>query len=270
MIPNRGRQIPRITPIAHRLRNKVTLVTGGASGIGRAIALHFAQEGSDIAIADISSFMEATAEEVRAFGRRCIAVKTDIRDRAQVEHLVNAVIAELQQIDILVNNAGIIIFGSLLECRIEDWDKMLAVDLTGCLHCAQFVAKHMKERNQGGRMIHIGSTASLLPTAQQGAYCVAKAGLGMLNMMASMELAPHGITSNLLCPAGAETNINRELLSDPAARARLEGKIPLGRLGTTEEIAAAAAFLASDEAAYITGAELLHDGGITKSALWWR
>jgi glucose 1-dehydrogenase len=169
-----------------------------------------------------------------------------------------------------VNNAGIIVFGSLLECRIEDWNKMLAVDLTGCLHCAQLVGKHMRERNRGGRMIHIGSTASLLPTAQQGAYCVAKAGLGMLSMAAAMELAPFGITSNLLCPGSAVTEINRELLSDPAVLARLEARIPLGRLGTTEEIAAAAAFLASDEAAHITGTELVLDGGMTKGGLWWR
>lgn len=270
MIQNRERHKPRISPVENRLKGKVALVTGGASGIGRAIALHFAQEGSDIAIADIAANRETTAEDVRALGRRCIAVQTDISDRGQVEHLVEAVLAELQQIDILVNNAGIIVFGSLLECHIKDWDEMLAVDLTGCLHCAQFVGKHMKERNQGGRMIHVGSTGSLLPTAQQGAYCVAKAGLSMLSMMAAMELAPFGITSNLLCSGGAVTGINRELLADPAMMARLEGKFPLGRLGTTEEIAAAAAFLASDDAAYITGTELVHDGGITKSALWWR
>jgi glucose 1-dehydrogenase len=270
MIQNGERHKPKISPVADRLKGKVTLVTGGANGIGRAIALHFAHEGSDIAIGDIAANGEATAEEVRALGRRCIFVHTDISDRGQVEHLVDAVLTELQQIDILINNAGMIVFGSLLECRINDWDKMLAVDLTGCLHCAQFVGKHMKERNQGGRMIHIGSTASMLPTEQQGAYCVAKAGLSMLSMMAAMELAPFAITSNLLCSGAVVTGINRELLTDPALMARLEGNVPLGRLGTTEEMAAAAAFLASDDAAYITGAELAHDGGVTKSALWWR
>jgi len=270
MTPNLEHHIPRITPILDRLKGKVTLVTGGAAGIGRAIALHFAKEGSDIAIADVASCRETTAEEVRALGSRCIAVRADISEREQVEHLVNMVLREFQQIDILVNNAGIIVFGSLLECRIKDWDRMLAVDLTGCLHCTQFVGKHMKERNRGGRMIHVGSTASLLPTAQQGAYCVAKAGLGMLSMMVAMELAPFGVTSNLLCPGSALTDMNRVLLSDPAVSARLEARIPLGRLGTTEEIAAAAAFLASDEAAYITGAEVVHDGGMTKGALWWR
>lgn len=262
---------PRITPTLDRLAGKVALITGGASGIGRAIALRFAQEGANIAIADINAACgEKTAAEVRTLGRACISVPTDVSDRPQVERLANCVLNEYKSIDILVNNAGVIVFGSVMDCRMEDWDKMLAIDLTGALHCAQVVGRHMVARNKGGRLIHIGSTSSLLPTAQQGAYCIAKAGLGMLSKMASMELAPYGITSNMLCPEGAVTDLNRELLSDPAVMAALESKIPLGRMATTEEIAAAAAFLASDEAAYITGSDLLHDGGITKSALWWR
>src|ERR1019366_1335957 len=123
MIPNREHYKPRFTPIANRLKGKVALVTGGAGGIGRAIALRFAQEGSDIAIADIAACRETKAAEVRALGRRCIAVQTDISDGAQVEHLVSVVLEEFQQIDILVNNAAIIVFGSLLECHIEDWNK---------------------------------------------------------------------------------------------------------------------------------------------------
>ena len=262
---------PRITPTPNRLKGKVALITGGASGIGRAIALRFAQEGATIAIADIdAASSEKTATMVRALSRSCLSIPTDVSDRLQVERLVDSVIDEYKAIDILVNNAGIIVFGSLMDCLIKDWDKMLAVDLTGALHCVQIVGKHMIARNQGGRLIHIGSTASLLPTAQQAAYCVAKAGLSMLSMMASMELSPYGITSNLLCPEGAVTEMNRELLSDAAVIGSLESRIPLGRMGTTEEIAAAAAFLASDEAAYFTGTEMVHDGGITRSSLWWR
>jgi NAD(P)-dependent dehydrogenase (short-subunit alcohol dehydrogenase family) len=262
---------PKITPVSDRLLGKVALITGGASGIGRAIALRFAQEGADIAIADINpEYGGNTAAEIRRLGRACISVPTDVSDRSQVEDLVHSVLKEYGAIDILVNNAGVIVFGDLMTCRMDDWDKMLAVDLTGALHCAQIVGKHMIVRNQGGRLIHIGSTASLLPTARQGAYCVAKAGLGMLSKMAAMELAPYGITSNLLCPEGAVTDLNRILFSDPSVMAALESKIPLGRMAATEEIAAAAAFLASDEAAYITGTDLIHDGGITASALWWR
>lgn len=147
---------------------------------------------------------------------------------------------------------------------------MLDVDLTGALYCTQIVGQHMKQRKRPGRLIHIGSTASLLPTAQQGAYSVAKAGLRMVSRMAAMELGPYGITSNLLCPEGAVTDMNRDLLNDPQVLEQLENKIPTGRFGTVDEIAAAVAFLASDEAAYINGAELVHDGGITISPLWWR
>ena len=215
---------------------------------------------------------ERTAEEIRGYGRDCLCVPTDISLRPQVESLIAQCLQRYGGIDILVNNAGVVIFGSLIDCRLEDWSRMLSIDLTGALHCTQLVARHMIERKRGGRMIHIGSTASLYPTSQQGAYSVAKAGLGMLSATVAMELAPqqNRITSNLLCPEGAVTDINRELLRDPETMAELEGRIPLGRLSTTEEIAAAAAYLASDEAAYMTGTEMVHDGGVTKSSLWWR
>jgi glucose 1-dehydrogenase len=187
-----------------------------------------------------------------------------------MERTLQVAVEQLGAIDILVNNAGMVVFGSLMDCRPEDWDRTLSVDLTGAFTCTQIVGRQMIRQGRGGRLIHIGSTASLLPAAHQGAYCVAKAGLRMLSKVTAMELAPYGITSNLLCPHGAVTDINRDLLSDPAVMSKLEGKIPAGRLARVEEIAAAAAFLASDEAAFITGAELLHDGGAVNSGIWWR
>jgi glucose 1-dehydrogenase len=262
---------PRITPVAGRLQGKVALVTGGAKGIGKAIAIRFAQEGADVVITDRDAEASLeTTNELRALGCKALSAPADVSDRSAIEDMVQRVLRDFGPIDILVNNAGIIVFGSLMQCRPEDWDRMLAVDLTGSFHCTQLVGQHMAKRGGGGRLIHIGSTASLLPTAEQGAYCVAKAGLRMMSMMAAMELAPHGITSNLLCPQGAVTDINRELLSDSAVMAKLEANIPAGRMAKTEEIAAAAAFLASDEAAYITGTELVHDGGATIGSLWWR
>ena len=271
MISNTERYKPHITPTPDRLKGKVAFITGGAKGIGHAIAMRFAEEGAEIAIADLSvSAGEAAEKRIRALGRECIFVKTDVAHRASVQAATEAVIDRLGAIDILVNNAGIIVFGSLMECAAEEWARMLAVDLTGAWHCTQIVAEHMKQRHRPGRLIHIGSTASLLPTARQGAYCVAKAGLRMVSRMAAMELGPYGITSNLLCPEGAVTDMNRELLRDPEVMHKLESAILAGRLATAEEIAAAAAFLASDEAAYINGAELVHDGGITISSLWWR
>jgi glucose 1-dehydrogenase len=260
-----------VTPVTGRLDGKVAFITGGAKGIGKAIALRYAQEGADIVITDkdAEAGMETT-DAIHALGRKALFAPADVANRAEIEHVVRGAVSDFAPIDILVNNAGIIVFGSLMKCRTEDWDRMLAVDLTGSFHCTQIIGQLMVDRGRGGRMIHIGSTAALLPTAEQGAYCVAKAGLRMLSRMAAMELASHNITSNLLCPQGAVTDINRELLSDPAVMAKLEANIPARRMAKTEEIAAAAAFLASDEAAYITGAELVHDGGATISALWWR
>jgi glucose 1-dehydrogenase len=262
--------VPRLTPTRDRLSGKTALITGGCKGIGRAIALRFAQEGANIAIADICSEPGDVVDKIAALGRRAIFLRTDISQRKEVHETVDAVGLLYGGIDVLVNNAGIIVFGSLLECKVEDWNRMIEVDLTGALHCTQIVVQQMLEQRRPGRLIHIGSTASLLPTPEQGAYCVAKAGLRMISKMAALELAQFGITSNLLCPEGAVTDINRELLSDPEVMRKLEDKIPAGRLSSAEEIAAAAAFLASDEAAYITGAELVHDGGVSISSLWWR
>lgn len=270
-VSNTERYQPRITPVPGRLKGKVALVTGSGRGIGKAIAMRFAQEGADIVVTDKDAEPACqAADEARSFGVRAQAIETDVADRQAVEQVLQAAVKEFGAVDILVNNAGIIVFGSLMECRPEDWDKMLAVDLTGAFYCTQIVGRHMIHQGRGGRMVHVGSTASLLPTAQQGAYCVAKAGLRMLSRMAAMELVRHGITSNLLCPEGAVTDINRDLLRDPALMSKIEAVIPAGRLAHVQEIAAAAAFLASDEASYITGAELVHDGGATIGGLWWR
>lgn len=261
----------RITPIAKRLEGKSALVTGGARGIGKAIAVRFAQEGADVCIVDKDlTEAEQAAHELENFNVQAIALEADVSDRAAVERAVKKTMESMGSIDLLVNNAGMIVFGPLMECRVDDWNRMIAVDLTGAFHFTQFVGRCMIEKGRGGRMIHIGSTASMLPTAQQSAYCVAKAGLMMMSRCAALELAAHNITSNLLCPQGAVTDINRELLSDASVMQALEGKIPVKRLATVEEIAGAAAFLASDEAAYITGTEMLHDGGTSISALWWR
>lgn len=252
---------PHLTPTPERLRGKVALVTGGARGIGRAIVERYRQEGADVAIVDLDP---APGEGSEAY------FQADVADREHVERAVQGVLRRFGHIDILVNNAGMIVFGSLMDCRQQDWDRMLAVDLTGAFHFTQIVGRAMRERNRGGRMIHVGSTASLFPAPKQAAYSVAKAGLRMLSREAALELAEFGITSNLLCPMGAVTDINRELLSDPAVMQSLEDAIPAGRMATVEEIAALAAFLASDESAYMTGAELVHDGGVSISGLWWR
>jgi glucose 1-dehydrogenase len=268
---NTHRHQARITPTPHRLHGKTALVTGGARGIGKAIATRFAQEGADVCIVDRDiGDAEQAAHEIEKLQVRAVAFEADVSDRDKVEQVVGKMVKRFGFVDVLVNNAGIIVFGSLMDCRLADWNRMIAVDLTGAFHFTQLVGRCMIQQGRGGRMIHLGSTASLLPTAQQSAYCVAKAGLMMMSRAAALELIDHNITSNLLCPQGAVTDINRELLSDPAIMKALEDHIPARRLSTVEEIAAAAAFLASDEAAFITGTELIHDGGASISGLWWR
>jgi NAD(P)-dependent dehydrogenase (short-subunit alcohol dehydrogenase family) len=260
-----------LTPTPDRLRGKSALITGGARGIGEAIARRFAQEGADVCIVDKDLVAaEQSAHDVSQLGVRTFAIQADVSDRSAVEHAIEQTVAEMGFVDLLINNAGMIVFGSLLDCKPGDWDRMIAVDLTGAFHFTQLVGRVMIAQGRGGRMIHLGSTASLFPTAQQAAYSVAKAGLMMLSRTAALEFAKYKITSNLLCPQGAVTDINRDLLSDPAIMKALESRIPVGRLAAVEEIAAAAAFLASDEAAFITGTELLHDGGVSISGLWWR
>lgn len=268
----KSRTLPRtIKPVQSRLAGKIAVVTGGARGIGKGIATLFAQEGAAVLIADKDSCgAEDTVREISAAGGKATACCADVSKREDAAAIVAKSVADFKGIDILVNNAGVIEFGSILECTPEDWDKMLAIDLTGAFYCTQAAARQMIQQGRGGRLVHIGSTASLFPAPFQAAYSVAKAGLLMLSRVAALEFIEQGITSNLLCPHGAVTDMNRDLLKDPSLMAKLEEHIPAGRLASVEEIACAAAFLASDEAAYINGAELVHDGGSSICSLWWR
>jgi NAD(P)-dependent dehydrogenase (short-subunit alcohol dehydrogenase family) len=260
-----------IKPVPGRLEGKIAVVTGGARGIGKGIANRFAQEGATVLIADKDiSGAEETAREIGALGGKAEAYCADVSSREDANAIITKSVKNFDGIDILVNNAGIIEFGSILDCTPEDWNKMIAVDLTGAFYCTQAAARQMIRQGRGGRLVHIGSTASLFPAPFQAAYSVAKAGLLMLSRVAALEFIQEGITSNLLCPHGAVTDMNRNLLKDPSVMAKLEEHIPAGRLASVEEIAGAVAFLASDEAAYINGAELVHDGGSSISSLWWR
>ena len=267
-----GKTLPgTIKPVSGRLAGKIAVVTGGARGIGKAIANRFAQEGATVLIADKDiSRAEETAREIGAVGGKAEAYCADVSVREEANEIITRSVKSFDGIDILVNNAGIIEFGNILDCTPEDWDNMIAVDLTGAFYCTQAAARQMIRQGRGGRLLHIGSTASLFPAPFQAAYSVAKAGLLMLSRVAALEFIQHDITSNLLCPHGAVTDMNRNLLKDPSVMAKLEAHIPAGRLASVEEIAAAAAFLASNEAAYINGAELVHDGGSSISSLWWR
>jgi glucose 1-dehydrogenase len=250
---------------------RVAIVTGGAKGIGGAIADRLAAAGAAIAVFDIDDeAAQARVGALRESGATAGSWHVDVSSRSQVEAAVDAAERELGPAHMLVNNAGMIVFGSLLDCKDEDWDRMLAVDLFGVFVCTQTVGRRMVANGIKGAIVNIGSTASMKPAPQQFAYCVAKAGVKMVSDFAAAELIEHGIRSNTVAPMGAVTDINRELLADPAVMRALEAALPSGRLATADEIAAAAVWLCSDDAAYVSGATILHDAAALTHAIWWR
>ncbi len=250
---------------------RVAIVTGGANGIGGAIVDRLATAGATIAIFDVDEAGAARkVEELRAVGTSARSWKVDVSSRAEVEVAVAEAEVELGPAYILVNNAGMIVFGSLLDCEDSDWHRMLAVDLYGVFVCTQIVGRRMVANGVKGVMVHIGSTGSYKPAPQQFAYCVAKAGVKMISDFAAAELIQHGIRSNMVAPMGAVTGLNRDLLADPAVMGALESALPSGRLATPDEIAAAAVWLCSDDAAYASGSTILHDAAALTHAIWWR
>jgi NAD(P)-dependent dehydrogenase (short-subunit alcohol dehydrogenase family) len=250
---------------------RVAIVTGGAKGIGGAIADRLAAAGATLAIFDVDdAARDRKIAELSERGTTARGFRVDVSDRAQVEAAVTEVEDGLGPVHILVNNAGMIVFGSLLECDDADWSRMLAVDLYGVYVCTQVVGRRMVANGTRGVMVHIGSTASYKPAPSQFAYCVAKAGVKMVSDFAAAELVEHGIRSNLVAPMGAVTDINRDLLADPAVMEALEAALPSGRLATPDEIAAAACWLCSDDSAYVSGSTLLHDNALLSRAIWWR
>ena len=250
---------------------RVAIVTGGAKGIGGAIVDRLAAAGATIAIFDVDeAAARARVDALRAGGTTAQAWKVDVSSRADIERAVADSEAELGPAHLLVNNAGMIVFGSLLECEDADWNRMLAVDLYGVFVCTQVVGRRMVANGIKGAMVHIGSTGSFHPAPQQFAYCVAKAGVKMIADFAAAELIGHGIRSNMVAPMGAVTDINRDILADPSVMQALEQALPSGRLATPDEIAAAAVWLCSDDAAYVSGSTILHDAAALSHAIWWR
>ena len=245
------------------LTNKVAFITGGRRGLGKAMALVFAEAGADVAVADIvTEGLEATAEEIRKFGRRSLALQLDITKKADVEKAVQQVVDELGGIDILVNAPVKYASSTLLDLSEEDWDSMLDISLKGYFLTSQAVAKRMIEQKRGGSIISMSSRSYVRPREGQGAYGIAKAGVVTLTGQLAMELGKYNIRANALAPSVTKTETATEmLLKNPEGKKMLEAEIPLGRLGETEELANVALFLASDAASYVSGVALIVDGG---------
>jgi NAD(P)-dependent dehydrogenase (short-subunit alcohol dehydrogenase family) len=240
-----------------RLDGRVALVTGAKRGIGRGIALTFAEAGADVAVCGRTlSELEPVARAIKDLGRRSIAVQTDVSVKAQVDSLVDRVQAVLGPIDILVNNAVVYARGSLVDLPESDWDRTVDAGLKGYYLCAQAVAqKCMIPRNKG-TIICLGSTAGMRPTGWQGAYSVIKAGAIMMAKLLAVELAPYNIRVNALAPTVVKTEGTNE-----AALRGFMASLPLNRLTELDELTAAALFLASDAASYVSGHTLVVDGG---------
>jgi glucose 1-dehydrogenase len=248
-----------------RLQGKVALVTGSAQGIGRAIVERFAREGADVVVNYRSG--PAMAEEVvqmaRAAGVRAAAIQADVAQVGDVRRLVDQAVAEMGRLDILVNNAGVETHAAFWDVAESDYDKVLGVNLKGPFFATQAMVRHLRETRRPGRIVNISSVHEELPFPNFAAYCASKGGLKMLTRNLAVELGPLGITINSVAPGAIATPINTALLNDPVKLRSLTEQIPLARLGTTDDVTGVAVFLASDEAAYVTGSTYVVDGGLT-------
>ncbi len=242
------------------LKDKVAIITGGARGIGKEIALEFAREGANVAIADINSETLAQAEkEISSLHVGILTLSVDVTNSTQVEDMVNKTLDKFKKIDILINNAGITADSLLIRMKEEDWDRVLAVNLKGTFNCIKAVAKVMiKQRS--GRILSISSIIGLIGNVGQANYAASKAGIIGLTKSAARELAPRGINVNAIAPGFIQTEMTA-VLSEEVKSKMLEA-IPLKKFGQPSDVARLAAFLASDAAGYITGQVICIDGGM--------
>lgn len=245
------------------LKDKVVLITGGSRGIGAAVAVEMAKQGADVAINSYAGG-EAAAEviaAVEAHGRRCISVEGDVALPETATAFVNAAVEAFGRVDVFVSNAGICPFHAFLDMPAETLKRTMEVNLHGAYFMTQAAANQMVKQGNGGAIVAISSISALVGGEMQTHYTPTKAGVHSLMQSCAIALGKHGIRCNSVLPGTILTDINKDDLADPAKREYMEGRIPLGRLGQPEDIGGAVAFLASEMAAYVTGAALLVDGG---------
>ena len=246
------------------LSNRVAIVTGSGQGIGRAIAVKLAEVGATVVVNDIDEAVEAVAEEIRAMNRQSLAILADVSSSSDVARLMETTKATYGKVDILVNNAGITRDQILVRMSDEDWDRVLNVNLRSVFLCTRAVLRHMVKQ-RWGRIISIASIVGLMGNPGQANYASAKAGIIGFTRTVAKEVASRGITANVIAPGFIDTEMTQRL--EESWKQELKRRIPLGDLGSPRDVAEAVAFLASEEARYITGQVLGVDGGMAVSWL---
>jgi NAD(P)-dependent dehydrogenase (short-subunit alcohol dehydrogenase family) len=249
------------------LAGRVCVVTGAASGIGRGIAVALAREGARVAVLDRNfAGAEETCLLIDADGGVAQAFACDVSDLTSVEAADRSVTAKLGAADVLVNNAGMIRPGTLDTLPLAEWNALIAVNLTGYFLCSQVFGRGMRERGSGA-LVHVSSISATHATASAGAYSVAKAGVTMLSRQLAVEWGASGIRSNSVHPGMIYTPLSQAMYDTPGVRERRNAAIPAGRIGVPDDIAQAVVFLASNRAAYVTGTEVIVDGGFTSNIM---
>ena len=250
-----------------RLAGKVAIVTGSGSGIGQAIAIRFAGEGATVVVDYRNHIDQAqeTASKAEAAGGKAILVQADVSKLADTQNLVDQAYTQLGRCDILVNNAGIEKEAAFWDVTEADYDAVLNVNLKGAFFLTQAFVRRLRDAKLPGRIINISSVHEDMVFPNFSTYCVSKGGMRMLMRNLAVELGPHNITVNNVAPGAIVTPINEKLLSNKPQLDALLANIPLGRMGKPEEVAGLVAFLASEEAAYVTGSTYVIDGGLMRN-----